>query len=58
MYKNKTIKRRNKYSKKTRRKNSYVTDEVIRTRKLIKELRIKNRKNLKMVEGNEEGGKN
>jgi hypothetical protein len=35
-----------------------VTDEVIRTRKLIKELRIKNRKNLKMVEGNEEGGKN
>ena len=57
MHKNKTIKRRNKYSKKTRRKNSCVTDEVIRTRKLIKELRIKNRKNLKMVEVNEEGGK-
>jgi hypothetical protein len=40
-----------------------VTYEVIRTRKLIKELRIKNRKNLKMLEGKEEerkeeGGKN
>jgi hypothetical protein len=58
MHKNKTIKRRNKYSKKTRRKNSCVTYEVIRTRKLIKELRIKNRKNLKMLEGKEEGGKN
>jgi hypothetical protein len=31
-----------------------VTDEVIRTRKLIKELRIKNRKNLKMLGGKEE----
>jgi len=54
MHKNKTIKRRNKYSKKTRRKNGCVTDEVIRTRKLIKELRIKNRKNLKMLGGKEE----
>lgn len=46
MHKNKTIKRRNKYSKKTSRRNVCergVTDEVIRLRKLIKEIRFKNR---------------
>jgi hypothetical protein len=54
MHKNKTIKRRkNKHSKKTSRRNVCergVTDEVIRTRKLIKELRelrLKNKKRTK-----------
>jgi hypothetical protein len=50
MHKNKTIKRRNKYSKKTSRKNvceKGVTDEVIRFRKVIKQIRLKNRKNSK-----------
>jgi hypothetical protein len=50
MHNNKTNKRRNKYSKKTRRRNicqKGYTDEVIRLRKLIKEIRFKNRQNSK-----------
>ncbi len=47
---NKTNKRKNKYSKKTRRRNvceKGVTDEVIRTRKLIKELRSSSKRSAK-----------
>jgi hypothetical protein len=53
MHKNKTIKRINKYSKKTRKRNiceKGVTSEVIRIRKLIKEVRAKNKKNFKKNE--------
>jgi hypothetical protein len=53
MHKNKTIKRTNKYSKKTRIRNiceKGVTSEVIRFRKLIKEVQVKNKKNLKKNE--------
>lgn len=47
---NKTNKRKNKYSKKTRRRNvceKGVTDEVIRTRKLIKEIRSRSKRSAK-----------
>jgi len=47
MHKNKTNKRRNKYSKKTRRRDfceKGVTDEVIRIRKLLKPIILKNKK--------------
>ena len=47
MHKNKTNKRRNKYSNKTRRRDfceKGVTDEVIRIRKLLKPIILKNKK--------------